>query len=88
MNKSRIPLEMQKLIEDPPPTPFYWRRFCCGKTQMGLQVETKPTVLQSRISAFERGQLTPRRWEREALAKALDIDADKLMFPCDYDDQA
>ena len=83
----RIPKKIQQLIENPPETPFHWRRFSCGKTQMQLQVETKPTVLQSRISAFERGQLKPRPWEREALARALDIDPDKLIFPGD-DEQA
>ena len=72
---------MKEWEKNPPETPLRWRRFVCGKTQMDLQVETG--VNQSRISAFERGQLKPRDDERTALAKALSIDADRLIFPTD-----
>jgi transcriptional regulator with XRE-family HTH domain len=67
--------------KNPPETPLKWRRFIVGKTQLELFVETG--VNQGRISAFERGLLKPRPDERRALAKALKIDVDKLVFPTD-----
>ena len=76
---------MAEFEKHPPKTPFGWRRFECGKTQMQLQRETD--VLQSRISAFENGLLRPRDWERKALAKALRIAPENLMFPRDYTDE-
>jgi transcriptional regulator with XRE-family HTH domain len=80
--KSRIETMLAK-IEKNSPTPFKWLRFCRNKTQLQLQKESG--VLQGRISAFERNYLRPSAEERTALAKALDIDADLLMFPCDYE---
>jgi hypothetical protein len=81
MKKSRPEMLMEQFLENPPATPIKWMRFVRQKTQMELQVETG--VNQSRISAFERGQLRPFTWERKALAKALNIDPDNLVFPTD-----
>ena len=85
MDKKSKVHEMLKMMEkDPPETPFKFRRFIVGKTQMELYVETN--ISQGRISSMERGQLKPEPWERKALAKALKIRPENLLFPVDYDE--
>jgi transcriptional regulator with XRE-family HTH domain len=83
--KSRVEKMMTEFEKSPPVTPFRWMRFVRNKTQLQLEKETG--INQGRISSFERNTRTPKPWERRALAEALDINVENLLFPSDVPDE-
>jgi transcriptional regulator with XRE-family HTH domain len=79
--ESRIQMLMKEWEKNPPETPLRWWRFICNKTQEDLEQMTG--ITQSLISKYERGTREPKPQDRVALAKALNISPDRLIFPTD-----
>jgi predicted transcriptional regulator len=55
-------------------------RFHCKLSQWDLRLKTG--ISQTKISLIERGYVVPRDEEKQRLAKALEVRADQIDWPC------